>query len=228
MHPLPSIRQLCKPSGRPKGDSGASVFPSKPGHSGINPRKSTPILLNTVLPGKPQTDQWQEHACQDPWWINGEKQERALMKEPWGLAAKYNCPFLKAVCAGVGSDSSERGASLGPTLAMYSLIIMHHGLVKDSHGEETLSLTLKLKISPMYVTWLHVLFGFVSYFVMLGGRKNFELFFFFLLLSHHPPFFIRMKPLKVTKATAIQANRKCCVVKLKQMQSIINLAPTIF
>lgn len=63
--------------------------------TGIYPRKSTPILLNAVLPGKPQTDPWQEHARQDPWWINGEKQEKALMKKPWGLAAKYNCPFLK-------------------------------------------------------------------------------------------------------------------------------------
>ena len=157
-----------------------------------------------------------EKSKRKPWW-----------KSHGDWLPNTTAPFLKAVCAGVGSDSSESGASLGPALAMYSLIIMHHGLVKDSHGRETHSLTLKLKISPLYVTWLHVLFGFVSYFVILGGRKNFELFFFCFSLTT-PPFFIRMKLLKVTKATAIQANREWCVVKLKQTLSIIDLAPTIF
>lgn len=87
----------------------------------------------------------------------------------------------------MGSDSSESGASLGPALAMYSLSTMHHGLLKDSHGRETHSLTLKLKISPLYVTWLHVLFGFVSYFAIFGGRTNFELFSCFSLTA--PPLF---------------------------------------
>ena len=60
----------------------------------------------------------------------------------------------------------------------------------------------------------------------LGGEQTLS--FFLAFLSLLPLFFIKMKPLKVTKATAIQANREWCVVKLKQMQSIIDLAPTIF
>ena len=62
------------------------------------------------------------------------------------------------------------------------------------------------------------------------GEKKLRTFFFFFCfsLTTPSPFFIRMKLLKVTKATAIQANREWCVVKLKQMLSIIDLAPTIF
>ena len=53
--------------------------------------------------------------------------------------------FLKGVCAGVRSASSERGTSLGPTLATYSLALMHHGLAKNRHGGEASFLTLKLR-----------------------------------------------------------------------------------
>lgn len=107
------IRQLCKPSDRPKGDSGASVFPSKPGHwnqpqEAQHPSSSTlcsqenhrQIHGRNMLLARSMVDKWR-------------KARESPDGKPWGLAAKYNCPFLKGCLCRCGSDSSESGASLG-------------------------------------------------------------------------------------------------------------------
>lgn len=72
MLPLLGIRQLCKPSDRPKGDSGASVFPSKPGHwnqpQEVNthppqrcaPRKTTDRSMAGTCSARSMVNKWRK------------------------------------------------------------------------------------------------------------------------------------------------------------------------
>lgn len=84
--PYPERKTAVQTFRHTQGRLGALVLPRTPGQSLINPRKQTPTLFNITLPGKPQIYQFQEYASQDTCWINGGKQEKALMKEQWGAS----------------------------------------------------------------------------------------------------------------------------------------------
>lgn len=111
--PYPGCKTAVQTFRQTQGRPGASVLPRKPGQSLISPRKPTPTFFNITLPGKPQIYRFQEYARQGTCWINGEKQEKALMKEQWGgRSPNVTAPFLKGCLCRCRAANSER--TFGP------------------------------------------------------------------------------------------------------------------
>lgn len=146
--PYPEHKTAVQTFRQTQGRLGASVLPRKPGHSLINSRKPTPTLFNITLPGKPQIYQFQEYVSQDTCWINGEKQEKELMKELGGWPPNVTAPFLKGcLCRCWGQPILRGPLAFWPALALYSLVMLHHGLAKARHqGRSTSSLKINLSL----------------------------------------------------------------------------------
>lgn len=65
---------------------------SQPARTCFDQRQEAHIHLRTsMLPGKPRVYPCQEHASQGRCWINGDKEEKVMIKDQWGPAARSNC-----------------------------------------------------------------------------------------------------------------------------------------
>lgn len=105
MYLILNMRQLCKPSDRPEGDSGLRRFRTSQ-DTLITFGKPTTTVFNIMIPGQPQAYPFLKQASQDPCWIHREKQEEVVMNEQCRrrLASRYNRILLKRVSMQVWSQ----------------------------------------------------------------------------------------------------------------------------
>lgn len=159
-----------------------------------------------------------EKSKRKPWWnSNGE------------LAAKYNCPFLKGCLCRCEVSQFWKGDFPWAHPGHVQFGLDAPWLSQKQAWWGSLLRYLKIKISPLFVTLFHVLFSLFLTLWYLEKKENWGFFVFWDFFAFSLTFVVyRMKPLKVTKATEMQANREWCVVKLKQIQSIIDLATRTF